>query len=52
VRQTVRPDLGPLAALVFKLGCLGFGGPAAHLALMEREQTESAYQDHFLVLFC
>jgi len=37
VRQTVRPDLGPLAALFFKLGCLGFGGPAAHLALMERE---------------
>jgi chromate transporter len=37
VRQTVRPDIGPLAALFFKLGCLGFGGPAAHLALMERE---------------
>lgn len=30
-------NLGPLASLFLKLGCFGFGGPAAHLALMERE---------------
>lgn len=29
--------LGELAALFFKLGCISFGGPAAHLALMEEE---------------
>jgi chromate transporter len=38
VRQLGRSgDLGPLASLFLKLGCFGFGGPAAHLALMERE---------------
>lgn len=29
--------LGELAALFFKLGSISFGGPAAHLALMEEE---------------
>src|SRR4029077_1972173 len=31
------PDLASLFRVFLKLGCLGFGGPAAHLALMERE---------------
>ena len=29
--------LGEVARLFLKLGCLGFGGPAAHIALMEEE---------------
>jgi len=38
LRQVVRPqDLGSLFRVFLKIGCLGFGGPAAHLALMERE---------------
>jgi chromate transporter len=38
LRQAVRdPDLGSLFRVFLKLGWLGFGGPAAHLALMERE---------------
>jgi chromate transporter len=35
VRQ--RTTLGDLARLFFKLGTIGFGGPAAHIALMEDE---------------
>ncbi len=35
----VRPDhpLREVAALFLKLGCTAFGGPAAHVAIMERE---------------
>ena len=32
-----RPPLVELAALFLKLGAIGFGGPAAHIALMEAE---------------
>ena len=32
-----RQELGNLAALFFKLGVIGFGGPAAHIAMMEDE---------------
>jgi hypothetical protein len=35
VRQ--RATLGDLARLFLKLGTIGFGGPAAHIALMEDE---------------
>jgi chromate transporter len=33
----VRTELGALAALFFKLGVISFGGPAAHIAMMEDE---------------
>src|SRR5262245_48991015 len=32
-----RPTLAQLAWLFLKLGCTAFGGPAAHVALMEHE---------------
>ncbi|MGD8328010.1 MAG: chromate efflux transporter [Acidobacteriota bacterium] len=33
-------DLGDLARLFLKLGMIGFGGPAAHIAMMEDEVVE------------
>jgi chromate transporter len=36
-RPTEGSRLGELARLFLKLGTIGFGGPAAHVALMERE---------------
>jgi chromate transporter len=33
----MRPALGEIALLFLKLGTIGFGGPAAHIALMEAE---------------
>src|SRR5262245_37887834 len=33
----MRPGLGEIALLFLKLGTIGFGGPAAHIALMEAE---------------
>jgi chromate transporter len=33
----MRPRLGEIALLFLKLGTIGFGGPAAHIALMEAE---------------
>jgi chromate transporter len=41
--MTIRPastHLAEVAALFLRLGCTGFGGPAAHVALMERECVE------------
>ena len=32
-----RATLGQLAAVFFRLGATAFGGPAAHIAMMERE---------------
>lgn len=46
-------NLAEVAAVFFKLGCIGFGGPAAHIAMMEEEVVRKrAWMDrqHFLDL--
>ena len=41
VEQDTRSGrLGEIAALFFKLGVIGFGGPAAHISMMEDEVVE------------
>lgn len=45
--------LTEVAKLFFKLGCIGFGGPAVHIALMEEEVVRKRKwlsHDHFLDL--
>ncbi len=45
--------LGELAKLFFKLGVIGFGGPAAHIAMMESEVVKRRQwltSEHFLDL--
>jgi chromate transporter len=45
--------LTELAKLFFKLGCVGFGGPAVHIAMMEKEVVQRRKwlsQEHFLDL--
>jgi len=37
---TARPNLAELTAASFKVGCLGFGGPAGQIALMHRVFVE------------
>lgn len=44
-------QLGEVAKLFFKLGCIAFGGPAAHIAMMEDEVVKKRKwmtQAHFL----
>lgn len=36
-KANTRNDLKEIAALFLKLGIIGFGGPAAHIAMMEKE---------------
>lgn len=46
-------DLKEVALLFFKLGCIAFGGPAAHIAMMEDEVVKKKQwmtQEHFLDL--
>ncbi|MEA4949281.1 MAG: chromate transporter, partial [Petrimonas sp.] len=37
MKETPKPILKELAALFLKLGIIGFGGPAAHIAMMQQE---------------
>lgn len=49
-----RATLGELAALFFRLGATAFGGPAAHVAMMEREVVQERRwltREQFLDLF-
>lgn len=46
-------NLKEVASVFFKLGCIAFGGPAAHIAMMEKEIVEKRQwmtQQHFLDL--
>jgi chromate transporter len=48
-----KKELKELAKLFFKLGCIAFGGPAAHIAMMEDEVVKKRKwmtQEHFLDL--
>jgi chromate transporter len=45
--------LSEIAAVFFKLGCIGFGGPAVHIAMMEEEVVRKrkwVTPEHFLDL--
>ncbi len=48
-----KKELKEIAFLFFKLGCIAFGGPAAHIAMMENEvvtKRKWMTQEHFLDL--
>lgn len=48
-----KSTLKEIAKLFFKLGCIGFGGPAVHIAMMEEEVVRKRKwfsQDYFLDL--
>ncbi|WP_412984758.1 chromate efflux transporter [Pontimicrobium sp. IMCC45349] len=51
--ESQKNKLKEVAALFFKLGCIAFGGPAAHVAMMEDEVVRKRKwmtQEHFLDL--
>jgi chromate transporter len=53
-RRAERRALADVAVVFLKLGVIGFGGPAAHVALMRRELVEKRGwldEDRFLELF-
>jgi len=46
-----KSELKEIAKLFFKLGCIAFDGPAAHIAMMENEVVNKRKwmsQEHFL----
>ena len=46
-------SLAEIAKVFFKLGCIGFGGPAVHIAMMEEEVVRKRKwitPEHFLDL--
>ncbi|MBK8504229.1 MAG: chromate efflux transporter [Saprospiraceae bacterium] len=51
--MTPRNPLAEIAKLFFKLGCIAFGGPAVHIAMMEDEVVKKRKwmsEEHFLDL--
>jgi len=51
--DTPKSNLKEIAKLFFKLGCIGFGGPAAHIAMIEDEVVQKRKwlsREHFLDL--
>ena len=51
--MTKKKELKEIAKLFFKLGSIAFGGPAAHIAMMEDEVVKKRQwmtQEHFLDL--
>ena len=49
--MTNASSLAEVARVFFKLGCIAFGGPAAHLAMMEDEvvtKRKWMTREHFL----
>jgi chromate transporter len=52
-KENNNSKLKEVASLFFKLGCFAFGGPAAHIAMMEKEVVEDRKwmsREHFLDL--
>ncbi|MFD2892724.1 chromate efflux transporter [Flavobacterium chuncheonense] len=51
--MTVKTSIKEIAQVFFKLGCFSFGGPAAHIAMMEEEVVNKRKwmeREHFLDL--